>query len=711
MSWKVNNQAGLTTLIPLAIAVLALSVFYIDKQNHGLDDSLNTLGETMASQVAAAAAHGISTNQQLSTIKSVIGSALTVPDVISVTIVNTEGSIVLRSLAESRDPQFNSAKTNISTSLIFMRPIRMNKIAATTPTTHKLTDAEINSDVEHIPNIGWTIVELSPNITEARQLEMMKSGMLIGLLIFSIAALLILRMMNKITKPISILSATANEIKQGNFEIDLVTGAKGELATLESSIKDMAKALKQSRDKLESRINQATMDLLRSIHVVERQNSELKSAREQALLASRVKTEFLANMSHEIRTPMNGVLGFLKLLRKTNPSNEQLTHIDTIEKSANNLLSIINDILDISKIEAGKVELQSVRYAIRDCIETVISLLSTSAYDKQIELVYFIYNDVPATLIGDEAKLRQILTNLIGNALKFTDHGEVVIRVMVEDIIENCAILKISVTDTGIGIEEKDQQRLFFTFEQVDSSSTRKFSGTGLGLSISKTLTELMGGKLEVESKPNIGSTFAFTFKHNIPAPQKIELNHETDAKLRIIRGVRVLVYDSNQVSQMAINHLLNNIELTTILVNNRDKLLSTAKELQENDQTLYILLSLSQHDVSSNTLKSQINTLAVNNKTKLVGVINSADPEVLLRIKNYGFDVCLSKPLHYQDIVDTFHSLVVDKLELAPVIATEAVTSDVSPISHAALAGMKILVAEDNEINAKLVDALLSQA
>ena len=220
----------------------------------------------------------------------------------------------------------------------------------------------------------------------------------------------------------------------------------------------MAESLRQSREQLQEKVDQATSDLLSSIQVVERQNKELSEARQEALLASRVKSEFLANMSHEIRTPMNGIIGFTKLLQKTNPTNEQSDYIKTIEKSANNLLSIINDILDISKIEAGKVTLKGEQYNLRTCVEEVTALLAPLAYEKNLNLVSMIYNDVPLQLHGDASKLRQIFTNLVSNAIKFTEVGDVVVRIMLEDETNDDVTLKVMVTDTGIGINQKDQQ-------------------------------------------------------------------------------------------------------------------------------------------------------------------------------------------------------------------------------------------------------------
>jgi signal transduction histidine kinase/DNA-binding response OmpR family regulator len=309
--------------------------------------------------------------------------------------------------------------------------------------------------------------------------------------------------------------------------------------------------LRESHAELEQRVSERTL--------------ELSVALEQARVATRVKSDFLANMSHEIRTPMNGVLGMLSLLESTTLDEQQQEFVETAITSGETLLSLLNDILDLSKIEAGKMELERIEFNMRDAIESVVTLFAQSAHKKGLEIAVDLADNVNTHVVGDHTRLRQIISNLISNAIKFTDQGEVVLHAaFADDDAADERLMRIEVSDTGIGISEEIQRHIFESFTQADSSVTRHFGGSGLGLTICKQLSELMGGGIGVSSVPNKGSTFWFTVKMQIQTHLEDEPERPVD-----LGGLRILIVDDNETNRSILMHQLTNWGIQVSLAEN----------------------------------------------------------------------------------------------------------------------------------------------
>ncbi|HEY5602868.1 MAG TPA: response regulator [Gammaproteobacteria bacterium] len=732
MKSDIQRRIVLLSLPPLALIAAVLVIAFVYQQTTKLTDSLNERGQLLARQLATASNQGVAT-YNIAAIKPIAKNILNEKDVAAITITDNDGDVILRMLANHKPFQEAPGLSEhplFTDNLIFMRPI-LNQNNPRTANDLKFSDYQLNFPhgfpeiLDPRTIVGWAIVELSQNDYYIQQADIVTHSLGIAGITLLICTLLVFRISWTLTAPILKLTAAANAIEKGNLDIDLNLESQGEFLSLQRSINSMAESMRQSREQLQEKVAQATSDLLNTIQVVERQNKELVATRQQALRASRVKSEFLANMSHEIRTPMNGIIGFIKLLRKTRPTTEQIDYIDTIEKSANNLLSIINDILDISKIEAGKTTLKHEPYNLRTCIEEACELLAPLAYDKNLNLVSMIYNDVPLQLYGDASKLRQILTNLISNAIKFTEVGEVVVRTILEDETHESVTIKIMVSDTGIGISHKDQQRLFRTFSQVDSSSTRRYGGAGLGLMISKKLAEMMGGEISVDSKINQGSTFWFTFTHE--KQKDLRLRESAPVSLA---GFRVLLYDANQASRLSVQHLLNNWGIDVVSVTTMPDVHNHIAIAEKNAPFDLLILGLLQQETQPNLITGQVQSIRENTQCNILALVNSAESKIFSTIKNTGIHAVISKPVKYNEFHRLLQKLLVPDdtlldfphIDAAPDLTTRSApnTVAVSPAkpqktaldpARLPLHGIKILIAEDQEINARLLDILMSQA
>ncbi|MCG6657896.1 response regulator [Halomonas campisalis] len=346
-------------------------------------------------------------------------------------------------------------------------------------------------------------------------------------------------------------SSALQRLRHGDSHARLSEEGPAELGQLAAQVNALGDELQQSRDNMQRQIEQTTADLQESMETIEIKNIELDLAHRRALEASRIKSEFLASMSHEIRTPLNGIVGFCRLLGRSRLEPRQREWLDQVQVACDNLLALVNDVLDFSRIEAGRLELDRAELDMVNLVDEALSLQAPLAHQKDLQLLGLVYDDVPAALRGDPLRIRQVLTNLVHNALKFTDQGEVIVRVMVEESTgPGQVVLRISISDTGIGLSLQEQHELFQAFRQATPSHPRHYGGSGLGLAISRQLVEQMGGQISVESEPGRGSTFAFTLpldSSDQPAPPPEP----------ILDGACVALHEPHAPSRHALRHLL----------------------------------------------------------------------------------------------------------------------------------------------------------
>jgi signal transduction histidine kinase/CheY-like chemotaxis protein len=569
---------------------------------------------------------------------------------------------------------------------------------AATETLHLTLDGKQRLvALARIGDIGWfnlTVMDTDSLIGNRLSTPFGAIFVIAGLTLLALLIWLLNRMV--ITR-IERLAKGAAAIAAGNHAARVEDSTHDEIGTLTQSFNHMAQTVADSTAHLESRVAERTAALSVA-------NIELAQARDAAEESTRVKSEFLANMSHEIRTPMNGIIGMGQLLSDTSLSEEQRHYAQTINTSAEALLAIINDILDFSKIEAQKLDIEALDFDLRTMIDDFADLFSWRAAEKGLEFHCVVAPDVPAHLVGDPGRLRQVLTNFVGNAIKFTERGEVIVRITkANDSGDDALTLRFEVSDTGIGIPADKQGKLFAAFTQVDGSTSRKYGGTGLGLAISKQLAELMGGAVGLSSTPEHGSAFWFTAhldrSHAPPLEAPAPLSPAARARLR------VLAVDDTATAREILSIQLTRLGFHHQIATCGAEALTALRTAHASGQPFDIaIIDKLMPEMDGETLGRTILADADLATTRLILITASPLPGDARRAESEGFSAFLTKPVREHQLLNTLATVLAPKSagNAAPILTSNNTPRQIAPRSA------RILVTEDNRVNQVVAQGLL---
>ena len=714
---RLTHRILLLTLAPAWLITLLLTLLVVVVGVTEIDGALKVRGTVIVRQLAPASEYGaFSGNREV--LQALTQAVMREDDAKAVMITDAEHRVLALSgkpgkFSRSHDGVVEQAKVlqDEQDAVVFAAPIYQD---APQGDSFGLLDQTTAKPDAKPKLLGMAYLELSTANSQHSKRKFTLISLLIGALGTAAATTLALRMSRDITRPLSSLLNGVNRMAQGKLETRILAQSTGELAELENGFNQMAAKLQSGRDamlevnaNLEQLVAVRTEQLEERNRALEQLSFTDQASRAAAEAANTAKSEFLANMSHEIRTPMNGIIGMTHLALQTRLDSRQRNYLESVELAAKGLLGIINDILDFSKIEAGKVSFEHIEFRLEEVLYGVTDLAVVKAQKKELELLFKIDADVPLAMVGDPLRLRQILTNLVDNAIKFTEHGEVTVSISTVAAGAETVDLRFAVADTGVGLTQEQIGRLFNAFSQADNSTTRKYGGSGLGLTICKRLVELMSGEMGVTSEPGVGSTFFFTARFGLqtgPAQRAVDAMP--------VGPLRVLVVDDNASARDIFHGMLQSLHVEAVCVTGGMQALEALRQAQTAGEPFGLVLvdwHMPHIDGVETIRRIQTDRTLATTPMCMMVTAHSRE-EVLRQVQDSGVNIdgLLIKPVAPSTLYDSIMTALGNDTGPGTHQRSErGIRADVAR----ALSGAHILLVEDNDMNREVALEILGRA
>jgi len=687
-SWGIRFRVVFLAVTPILIVATLLGLYTINERTEEIKNEFNERGWYLVNNIAPAFEFGVVTDNE-KVIGNIVNNITKKKDIVYMGVFNNTGNVVYEN-GNNIDVSKIESSVADKNRVTFRAPIYLTGIRQ--DELNELLEGELEKSEREI--VGWVKIALSSDSYVAREKTVIENTLIIIAVGVLVSLVLALSIGNSVITPIKNMMSFVSRMTSGKLSERLDVNEGGEIGRLQAGINIMAGEMEASHAKLEQRVEEAVCEVQHVVDTLQKKNVELVNARRDAMQAKDAKSEFLANMSHEIRTPLNAVIGFSRQLAKHATDDKQIEYTRTISRAVTQLLTVIDDILVFSKLDSGNIEIKPSEFSVREYLEDTVSMVSPAAQDKKIDLVLFIDPKFPDTIIADPLRLTQVLTNLLNNAVKFTDKGSIVLYARMGQENNNKTML-LSVIDTGIGISKNAQKKLFKPFYQEDSKATRKRGGTGLGLIISKQLIEMMAGLVSFESELGKGTTF------NVSLPVKV-VNDYLPNVFDLPESSAVLLFDPHQYSRRALRNNLLHMNVTTNTYSGIHALLDRLSNITSSKSSMVVL------SIPATT------NLNIINHEYIQPVRNVFDGYLLILLgSNEGSD-------EFIETVDTKTHVLMKPLRANSLMLEVAACFEVKTVAALSTIdnkdeyllknyrGIKILVAEDNQFNRLYINDLL---